>query len=90
MTNDFKIPVPVRIVKPRRVRHVAVADLSRHVPANLRPYLEESFRDADGYWFYFSDAVTGGACGTSTVHEDTLAECRAAFACLKLNGSSAD
>lgn len=87
MSGDFKISVPVCVVKPRRVRHIAAADLSRHVPAMFKPYLVDSCHDSDGYWFWFADSVTGGACGTSTVHEPTLAACRAAFACLELKGT---
>ena len=87
MCDYFKVAVPVRVVKPRRVRHAARVDLSRHVPATFKPYLVESCHDADGFWFWFSDDVTGGACGTSTVHEPTLAACRAAFACLELKGT---
>lgn len=87
MFADFKISVPVCVVKPRRVRHAARVDLSGHVPAMFKPYLVDSCHDSDGYWFWFADSVTGGACGTSTVHEPTLAACRAAFACLKLKGT---
>lgn len=86
-SNEFKVSVPVCVVKPRRARHVAAADLSRHVPADLKPHLVDTCHDSDGYWFWFADCVTGGAQGTSTVHEPTLAACRAAFRGLKVKAA---
>jgi hypothetical protein len=75
-----RIPVTV-VTKPKRRRHYQTS-LARYVPARLRAHLEDSFRDQDGYWFYFADCVQGGAQGSSIVHEDTIAEAKVAMSAL--------
>jgi hypothetical protein len=55
------------------------------VPKTLLPFLEDAFRDSDGYWFYFkADRVCGGACGTGIVHEDTIQEAKAVMRDMKV------
>ena len=87
MTDTNAVKVKVRTVRRRRRRRRASrgpVDLTTYVPVRFRPYLEEAFRDCDGYWFYFDgEKVVGGSNDTGIVHEDTIAACRAEFACLR-------
>lgn len=87
MTDTNAVKVKVRTVRRRRRRRRASrgpVDLKAYVPVRFRPYLEEAFRDCDGYWFYFDGKkVVGGSNDTGIVHEDTIAACRAEFACLR-------
>ena len=75
-------PIKVTIHEPRRRRRYrSEADLTKAVPARLRPYLEAASHDNDGYWFYFDQSrVEGGACGSAIVHEDTLRDAKTAMA----------
>jgi len=91
MMNDDAVKVKVRIVRRRRRRRRRACrgpvDLRTYVPVRWRQYLQDAFRDCDGYWFYFDETkIIGGSNDTGIVHEDTIADCRAEFACLRLIG----
>lgn len=88
MNDRNAVKVKVTTVRRRRRRRRAChkpADLRSYVPIRFRPYLEDAFRDCDGYWFYFDGKkVIGGSNDTGIVHEDTIAGCRDEFRCLRL------
>ena len=88
MNDRNAVKVKVTTVRHRRRRRCAChkpADLRTYVPISFRPYLEDAFRDCDGYWFYFDEKkVIGGSNDTGIVHEDTISGCRDEFRCLRL------
>lgn len=59
-------------------------DPYRYVPAKLREYCYDAYHDSDGYWFEFRPDENGiipifNSTGCSSVHEDTISECRVAL-----------
>ena len=85
MSNAVKLKVTIHEPRRRRRNRTAEADLTKAVPARLRPYLEAASHDNDGYWFYFDQShVEGGACGSAIVHEDTIREAKAVMRDMKV------
>ena len=54
----------------------AVGGLLQYIPARLRAHVEDAYRDSDGIWVHFDEAVCNRVNESGTIHAYSVRELR--------------
>ena len=71
-----------------RVHYMSIAQIRKHVPKRLVPYVDDILIDSDGAWLWLKDGAISTLSESHTIHFYTLKELDSELRTVKiLNGN---